>query len=105
MAEVESVARVVGEGAHAALAQDHVVIALAHDVFGGHQKFFERRRHAALQQHRFFRTPRAFQQREILHVARADLDHVRVLFDQVERFVVDRFGDDSQSNTDRESRP
>ena len=36
----------------------------------------------------------ALQQREILHVARADLDHVGVLLDQVERFVVDRLGDD-----------
>ena len=42
-AEVERVARVIGEGAHAALAEDHFVVALAHDVLGGHQELVERR--------------------------------------------------------------
>src|SRR5271166_3167356 len=95
-AEIERVASVIGEGAHAALAQDHVVVALAHDVFGGHQKFFHRGRQAALQQHGFMRFTGALQQREILHVARADLDDVTIFLDQVQRFVVDGLGDDQQ---------
>ena len=37
------------------------------------------------------------EQREVLHVARADLDHVGPLGDQLERFVVDGFGDDAQA--------
>ena len=96
-AQVQRVAREIGEGAHAALAEDHVVIALGHQVFRGHQEFVERGGHAALQQHRLLRAARALQKRKILHVARADLDHVRVFFDQVERFVVDGFGDDAEA--------
>ena len=51
---------------------------------------------------RFSRTglrdrPGTFKQRKILHVARADLDHVGILFHQVERFVVDGLGDDSHA--------
>ena len=29
------------EGAHAALAEDDLVVALAHDVLGGHEELFE----------------------------------------------------------------
>ena|ERR1700676_2794845 len=46
-AEIERVAGVVGEGSYSALAEDYVVVALAHDVLGGHEKFFECRRDAA----------------------------------------------------------
>lgn len=52
-AEVEGVARVVSEGAHTALAKNDLIIALAHNVFGGHKKFFERGCNAALEQNRF----------------------------------------------------
>ena len=38
-----------------------------------------------------------FEQREVLHVARADLDDVGPLGDQLERLVVDGFGDDAES--------
>src|SRR5579875_4004568 len=37
-AEVQRVARMVAERAHAALAQNNLVIALAHHVLGGHQQ-------------------------------------------------------------------
>ena len=96
-AEVERVAGVVGEGAHAAFAEDDLVVALAHDVFGGHQEFFERGGHAALQQHGLAQAAGALEQREVLHVAGADLDHVGLLVDQFQRFVVDGFGDDAHS--------
>ena len=94
--EVERVARVIGERPHAALAQHHVVVALGHDVLGRQQQLFERRRHAALQQHRLARAAGALEQREVLHVARADLDAVGVLLDELQRLVIDRFGDDRQ---------
>ena len=51
-AHVEHVARRVLEGAHAALAQDHVRVALGEDVLGRHQQVLDRRAHAALEQHR-----------------------------------------------------
>ena len=49
------------------------------------------------QQDRLLGASGALEQREILHVAGADLDDVGVLVDQVERFVIDGFGDDEQA--------
>ncbi len=82
--EVERVAGMVGEGADAAFAEHDVVVAFAEDVFGGHEEFVERGRHAALQEDGFLGAAGAFEQREILHVARADLDYVGVFFNKVE---------------------
>src|SRR5216684_2222804 len=75
----------------------YVVIALAHDVLGSHKKFFERRRDAALQEDWFASASGALEQREVLHVAGADLDDISILVDQVERFVIDGLGDDEQA--------
>ena len=92
-AQVEGVARVIGKGANAALTEDHVVVAFAHYVLGGHQEFFESGRHAALQQNGFAPASGTFEQRKILHVACANLDHVGVFFNQFQRFAVDCLGD------------
>jgi len=95
--QIESVAGMVGECAHAAFAEHHVVIAFAQDVFGGHQELVEGGGHAALEEDGFFGAAGALEQREILHVAGADLDNVGVFFDEVEAFVVDGFGDDAEA--------
>src|SRR5882672_6838717 len=87
----------IGEGAHAALAEHYVVIALRENVLGGHEEFVERCGHAALEENGFLGAAGAFEQREILHVARTDLDDVGVLLDEVERFIVNRFGDDTEA--------
>src|ERR1700731_3407670 len=87
----------IGERAHAALAEHYVVIAFAEDIFGGHQEFVERGRHTALEENWFFGAACALEQREILHVAGADLNHVGVFFDEVEAFVVDGFSDDAEA--------
>ncbi len=91
--EVESVARKIGERSNAALAEHDVVIALGEDVLGGHEEFVERGGHAALEENRFFGAARAFEERKVLHVTRADLDDVGVFLDEVERFIVNGFGD------------
>src|SRR6266446_8452 len=96
-AEIECVAGVIGESPHSALAENYVVVALAHDVLGGHEKFFERCRDAALQEDGLAGASGALEQREVLHVAGANLDDVGVLVDEVERLVIDGFGDDEQS--------
>src|SRR5258708_38198471 len=88
-AEIECVAGVIGESPHSALAENYVVVALAHDVLGGHEKFFERSRDAALQQDGFAGASGALEQREVLHVAGADLDDIGVLVYKIERFVID----------------
>src|SRR5271157_4134531 len=41
-AEIKGITRVIGKGAHPALAQDNVVVTLAHDVLGSHQELFYR---------------------------------------------------------------
>jgi len=96
-AEVERVSGVVGEGAYAALTEGDIVVALAHDVFGGHEEFVEGGAEAALEQDRFALLAGALQQGEVLHVARADLDDVSVLGDEFERLVVDGLGDDAHA--------
>src|SRR5260370_450293 len=95
--EVQRVARKIGKGAHAALAEHDVVIALGEDVLGRHEELVERGGHAALEENGFPGAAGAFEQGEVLHVARADLDDVGVLFDEVEAFVVDSFGNDAEA--------
>ena len=95
--EIESVARKVGERADAAFAEHDVVVAFGEDVFGGHEKFVESGGHAAFEEDGFFGAAGAFEEGEILHVAGADLDDVGVFLDEVERFIVDRFGDDAEA--------
>src|SRR5262249_47989327 len=95
--EVERVARKVREGADAAFAEHHVVVAFGEDVLGGHKEFVERGGHAAFEEHGLFAAAGAFEEGKILHVARADLDTVGVFFNEVEGFVVDGFGNDAES--------
>src|SRR5215469_11947862 len=53
--EVERIACEVRKGAHAAFAEDDVVIALGHHVFGGHEEFVQRGGHSALEENRLLR--------------------------------------------------
>ena len=96
-AQIEGIAGMVGEGADAALAQQHVVVAFAHHVLGRHQEFFQGRRHAALHHHRNLGPSGTLQQRIVLHVAGANLDDVGVFFHQIHGLVVDGLGDDLQT--------
>ena len=81
-AEVEREARRGLERADAALAEDHVLVALLEDVVGGLQQLVQRRRQPALEQHGLAELARDLEQRVVLHVARADLDDVGVLGDR-----------------------
>ena len=56
---------------------------------------------AALQQHRLAQLAGLLQQGEVLHVARADLDHVGPFGDQLQGLVVDGLGDDAQAERSR----
>ena len=75
--EVEEVAGRRVEAADAALAQNHVVVPLGQEVLGGQEELLDRRRQAALQEHRLPGAAGRLEEREVLHVARADLDDVR----------------------------
>ena len=78
-AEVERVARRSLEGAYAALAEDYVLVAVRHDILRAHEQLFYRVREAALDEYRLARLAELLQQFEVLHIARADLNHVHVL--------------------------
>ena len=77
--KIERVPRMLRERANTAFAEDHVVIALSHDVFRCEQPFLERCSHSAFQQHRQPGSASALQKRKVLHVASADLDYVAIL--------------------------
>jgi len=95
--EIERVAREIGEGADTAFTEHDVVVAFGEDVFGGHEEFIESGGHAAFEKDGKLGAACSFEEREILHVASADLDDIGVLFDEVEGFVVDGFGDDAEA--------
>ncbi len=82
--DVERVARVALERADAALAQHHVHVAARQDVFRRQQPLFDRRGNAALEHDGHRRMPQLAQQREVLHVARADLEDVGIALHQFE---------------------
>jgi hypothetical protein len=95
--EIEGIAGEVGEGTDAAFAEHDVVVAFGEDIFGGHEKFVEGSGHAALEENRLFGASGTFEEREVLHVAGADLDDVGVFLNEVQGFVVDGFGNDAES--------
>ena len=80
-----------------ALAQDHVRVALLEDVLRRHQQLLERRGQAALDQRRLAGAADLAQQRVVLHVAGADLDHVGHLEHRLEVARVHQLGDDRQA--------
>ena len=77
--QIESVAGIGLEGANAALAQNHRVGAVRQQVFGGHQEVFDGGRQTALEQHRLADLSDPLEELEVLHVARAHLEHVQAL--------------------------
>ena len=91
--DVERVAGGAFERADAALAQHDVAIAGGHDVLGGHQQLADRGRQPALEEYRPLHAADLGQQGEVLHVARADLQHVRVLGHQLDVARVEHLGD------------
>ena len=96
-ADVQGVPRRLLERPDAALAQHDVQVAALGDVLGGHQPLLDGGVHAALEHHRLAHPADRLQQREVLHVARADLQHVRVAGDQVHVTRVDHLGHHRQA--------
>src|SRR6266404_2222589 len=95
--EVQRVARVLRERAHAALAKHDVIVAFRHDVFRRQQPFVQSCRQSAFEQHGQMRSPDAPQKGKVLHVARADLNHVSVTLNQIHAVFVERFRHDLQT--------
>ena len=70
---------------------------MGHDVFGRHEQFLDGGAEAALQHDGAAAAAQHFEQREVLHVARADLQDVGVFGDQVDVAVAHDLGDDSET--------
>ncbi len=82
--EIQRVPRVALKGADPALAQDHVGVAARQQVLRRQQPLLDRRGDAALEQDGLPRAPQLAQQREVLHVPRADLQDVGVARDDLD---------------------
>ena len=87
---------VLCERADAPLAQHDVEVAALGDVLGGHQPLLDGGAHAPLEQHRLGRRADRLQEREVLHVPGADLEHVGVGGDKVHAARVDHLGHHGQ---------
>ena len=95
-----NIASVAGGGfkrADAALTQHHLRIAMRHNVLRGHQQFLNGGTEAAFQKYGTAAFAQHFQQREVLHVARADLQNVRIPGDKIHIPVAHYFSDDGES--------
>src|SRR5207249_4885577 len=76
--QVQGVSVLGLKGSDAALTQHHIPVASGHDVLGGQEELLDRRGEPALEQHRLIVGADYLEERELLPVARADLDGVRV---------------------------
>lgn len=94
--EVQRVARGRLEGSDASLAENDVGVALREQVLGGHEIFVDLRGHTTFEQNGFSRLSGDLKESEVLDIARADLDHVGVLAQEIDIAGSDEFGDDAQ---------
>ena len=92
---VEHVAVISFESADTAFAENNIMVSSRRDIFRRHQPFGNGCRHTALQNHRLVDAPDFLEQVEILHVTRADLDHVHIVVHEcIQHANVHQFGDD-----------
>src|SRR5918992_5557069 len=95
--DVEREAGRLLEGPDPALAQHDLRVPFADNVLGGHQQLFDRGRWAALQKYRLLGSADLGEEREVLHVPRADLDDVGGLDHRLDMPRVHELGDDRKS--------
>ena len=79
------------------LAKHNALVATGEHVFGGHQPFLKCCRHASFQQNGQTALANSLEQRKVLHVASANLKHVRCLFDCFYLCRFHHFGHDANS--------
>ena len=94
---IESVAGGRLEGPDAALTEDHLAISLRHDILGRHKQLLYGGGKPALEKHRLAGPANFRQQREVLHVAGADLKHVSVLGNEIHLTGIHHLGHRAES--------
>ena len=95
--EIKRVARRSFERAYAPFAQDDLFVACCEQIFSCEEKILDLGCKSPLQEHGLVDLAHCLQQREILHVSRTNLDHVRLLGDHGYVGRVHDFGDDGKS--------
>ena len=91
--------RAAGSKSDAALAEHDVVVPGVRDVLGREKPLLERRAHPPLQEHRAALPADRTEERRVLHVARAYLQHVRVLTHERDGLRVEHLGHDRHAES------
>ena len=94
--DIQRVSRITFEGADTAFAQHHVVVPSGHDVFGRKQQLFNGGGNTALQQDGLGNLTKLFKKVVVLHIPRADLQHVHVVEHHRDLGLVHDLGNDQQ---------
>src|ERR1700751_1660800 len=76
------------------LAKQYIKVPFTQDILGSHQKIFDLGCHTSLQHDRKPGSANLTEQREILHIARSDLQTIRVFTNQLEIFGIHDLRDD-----------
>ena len=95
--EVEGIARGGLKGSNAALAEDELRVSSRQDVLRGEEPLLNRPREATLQHHGHARSSNRIEEREVLHVASANLEHVGELGDHVNLRWLHHLRDDGET--------
>ena len=94
--KIQRVAGVVAIGADAPFTEDHLLIAVGHDIFCAHEQLLQRVGQTALQQDGLAELAQLPQQVEVLHIAGAHLQHIYIL-EQRQIHHAHDLGDDGQA--------
>ncbi len=95
--QIERVAAVIGERSDAPFAENHLIVAAGQYVFRGHEPFFQRGAHATFEQHRLARLRYPLEEREVLHIAGANLNDVDCLLNRRGMIGVHQLGNDADA--------
>src|SRR5215211_1276755 len=96
--DVESVPRRSLESPDAPLTHDNLVVPMRHDVLRGHEQLGYRCRESALEENRPLHVSELCEQSKVLHIARANLEHVRMLGDEIHMSRIEHFSHNRNSN-------
>src|SRR5271165_1279844 len=92
--QIERIARHGLKCPYSALAEQHVKISFAQNIFSAHQEIFDRCRHSPFEHDWEMGSSHLAKKREVLHVPCANLQTIGVLADQFQVFGIHHLSDD-----------
>src|SRR5215212_3424541 len=96
--DVESVSCRSLESPDAPLTYNDLIVPMRHDVLRGHEQLGYRCRESALEENGPLHVSELREQSKVLHVARANLEHVRMLGDEIHMPRIQHFSHNRNSN-------